>query len=96
MGGIKLNDFSSKEVENTLEKYFSNEEINSINSLIRMYRLEDRPRLVMACIKLTKGNYKELSSYLFHANDYCMEFIAKAEKEDDYQTWVKGAMTPIL
>jgi hypothetical protein len=93
MDGIHINSFSTQEVENTLKKYFSNEEVSSINSLIEMYHLEDRPRLIMACIKLSKGNCKELNSYLFHANDYCMEFIAKAEKED-YAKWVKSSILP--
>lgn len=93
MGELHINDFSREEIKNTLKKYFSNEEVSSINSLIKMYHLEDRPRLVMACIKLSKGNYEELSSYLFHANDYCMEFIAKAEKED-YAKWVKSSTLP--
>lgn len=92
MSGVNINDFSKKEIENTLKKYFSNEEVNSINSLIKMYHLEDRPRLIMACIKLSKGTYKELSSYLFHANDYCMEFIAKAEKEEDYSKWINTSI----
>jgi hypothetical protein len=92
MSGVNINDFSREEIGNTLKRYFSNEEAISVNKLIEMYHLKDRPRLIMACIKLSKGNFNELSSYLFHANDYCMEFIAKAEKEEDYQTWVNASI----
>lgn len=92
MNGVNINDFPREEIENTLKKYFSNEEVSSINSLIKMYHLEDRPRLIMACIKLSRGDYKELSSYLFHATDYCIEFIAKAEKEENYQTWLNASI----
>lgn len=92
MSGVNINSFSTQEVENTLKKYFSNEEVSSINSLIEMYHLKDRPRLIMACIKLSKGNFNELGSYLFHANDYCMEFIATAEKEGDYTDWVNTSI----
>lgn len=93
MGGININDFSKEEIENTLKRYFSSQEVESIYSLIQMYHLEDRPRLIMACIRLSKGDLKELGSYLFHANDYCMEFIAKAEGEEDYLGWVESSVT---
>jgi hypothetical protein len=92
MGELHINDFSKQEIENTLKRYFSQQEIKSIINLVDLYNLKDRPRLIMACIKLSKGNYEELSSCLFHANDYCMEFITKAEKEEDYTEWVKSSI----
>jgi hypothetical protein len=92
MESIHINSFSDQEIHNSLNKHFSHEEIESIKSLINMYNLKDRPRLIMACIKLSKGDYNELNSYLFHASDYCMEFIAKAESHEDYSTWIESSI----
>jgi hypothetical protein len=92
MDKIDLNHTPKKEIENTLRKYFSNQEIKSITNLLDLYNLNDRPRLIMACIKLSKGNFKELNSYLFHATDYCMEFIAKAESQPEYNSWVRSSI----
>jgi hypothetical protein len=92
MSNLQTTSLNNQDIKEILGQYFTEIETNSIFSLIDLYHLNNRPRLILACIRLSKGNYKELSSYLFHAADYCMEFIAKAESQPDYSDWLRSSL----
>jgi hypothetical protein len=72
-------DVSEKDVQRVLYRDYHLDQIEYINTLVSLYNLSDRPRLVLACFKNAKGDFKTLCNYLFHAQDYCMEYMASAE-----------------
>jgi hypothetical protein len=72
-------DVSNIDVERVLKREYALGQIEQVYMFISLYGLKERPRLVLACLKKAKGNFKDLCSYLFHAQDYCMEYMAFSE-----------------
>ena len=70
---------SESDVERILKRDFPNEQIEEILVMIRQVEVREKPRVILACLKIANGNLERLRGELINAEGYWREIISEAE-----------------
>ena len=72
-------DVSESDVERIIRRDFTEDEQDAIRELIRQVEVREKPRVVLACLKNSAGDFKKLKYNLAEASGYYREHIGEAE-----------------
>ena len=72
-------DVSASDVERIILRDFKEDEQDAIRELIRQVEVREKPRVVLACLKNSAGDFKKLQYNLAEASGYYREHIGEAE-----------------
>jgi hypothetical protein len=70
---------SDSDVERIIQRDFRQEELEQIRGLIRQVEVREKPRVVLACLKNSGGDFGKLKCNLAEASGYYREHIGEAE-----------------
>ena len=68
-----------RDVERIVRRDYPAEAVNSIFELIAAVEVREKPRVVLACLKLANGNLDRLRGELANASGYYREILSEAE-----------------
>lgn len=72
-------DVSESDVERIIHRDFPQGQHQDIRGLITQVEVREKPRVVLACLKNSGGDFQKLKYYLAEASGYYREHIGEAE-----------------
>ncbi|RPJ56117.1 MAG: hypothetical protein EHM12_10855 [Dehalococcoidia bacterium] len=70
---------TESDVERIVRRDFPNEQVEKILATIQQVDVREKPRVILACLKIANGNIERLRNELSNASGYYREIISEAE-----------------